>query len=324
MKKWIKFLFETDKKPVKGLLAVEWIMMGYLVLTLALTFFMYTQLVNTSAIIEGRINIMATTAALWLVYRLVPCRATRLIRVLAVFAWLSWWYPDTYEFNRVLPNLDHHFAAAEQALFGCQPALLFPQALPYGLVSEPMNFGYWAYFPMIAVVCFFYFFFRNKQFDRTTFIVIASFFTYYIIYIFVPVAGPQYYYVPVGVDQIAQGAFPSVGDYFRYHNVLLTAPGWSDGLFYQLVESAHLSERPTAAFPSSHVGVSTVLMILAWKTRNRKLFYWLMPVYVLLCLSTVYTQAHYVIDVLAGWVTAIALYFLFDFCYSCFSPQRKG
>ena len=35
----IKFLFEIEKKPRKGLLAVEWVIMGYLLLTLLLMFF---------------------------------------------------------------------------------------------------------------------------------------------------------------------------------------------------------------------------------------------------------------------------------------------
>ena len=32
----IKYLFEIEKKPRKGLLAVEWVVMGYLLLTLLL------------------------------------------------------------------------------------------------------------------------------------------------------------------------------------------------------------------------------------------------------------------------------------------------
>ena len=34
-----------------------------------------------------------------------------------------------------------------------------------------------------------------------------------------------------------------------------------------------------------------------------------MPIYVLLCLATVYIQAHYVIDALAGLVSGVALYY---------------
>jgi len=323
MKKWTTCLFELEKKPVKGLLSAEWLTMGYLVLTLLIMAFMYTKLPNTDSIIKLRVNVTASIAALWLVYRLVPCRATRLARVMNIFAWLGLWYPDIYEFTRVLPNMDHLFAAAEQAAFGCQPALLLPEALPYAAVSEPMNFGYWSYFSFIGFVEFFYFFCRYKQFDRAVFIVIGSFFTYYILYLFLPVAGPQFYYLPVGIEQITQGIFPNIGTYFLDHTEMLTAPGWSDGLFYQLVEDAHISERPIAAFPSSHVGISTIIMILAWQTKSRRLFWCITPVYVLLCLSTVYTQAHYLIDVLAGWVTSVLLYLILNYCYKLFFPANR-
>ena len=77
-----------------------------------------------------------------------------------------------------------------------------------------------------------------------------------------------------------------------------------------MVQSAHdAGERPTAAFPSSHVGVSTIVMLLAWKTGSRRLLYCLLPLYVLLCFSTVYIQAHYAIDVIGGWVSGAVLFF---------------
>lgn len=83
-----------------------------------------------------------------------------------------------------------------------------------------------------------------------------------------------------------------------------------------MVADAHAAgERPTAAFPSSHVGVSTILMLLVWSSKNRKLLLFLLPFYVLLCLSTVYIYAHYAIDVLAGWVSALLLYAVLYFGY---------
>ena len=130
MKKIIIDLFKLEKKPVKGLMAFEWVVMAYLVLTLIVTFIMYTSMDNPQAMIFGRLRIVAITAAMWLVYRIAPCRLTRFARVGTQMALLAWWYPDTFEINRHLPNLDHVFATWEQDLFGCQPALLFSKALP--------------------------------------------------------------------------------------------------------------------------------------------------------------------------------------------------
>ncbi|MFA6870725.1 MAG: phosphatase PAP2 family protein, partial [Bacteroidaceae bacterium] len=175
-------------------------------------------------------------------------------------------------------------------------------------VSEPLNLGYFSYYPMIFMVTLFYFVFRFEWFEKISFVLVGSFLIYYLIYIFVPVAGPQFYFPAIGLEQVSQGVFPAVGHYFNYHTELLPAPGYSHGVFYQLVEqSQQVGERPTAAFPSSHVGISTILMIMASRI-NRRLFFILSPFYVLLCCSTVYIQAHYLVDVIGGLVTAVAFY----------------
>lgn len=310
MIKFIKQLFTIDKHPRKGLLALEWVMLGYLVLTLLIVFFTYTKTENPDAMIWGRIRVAAVTAGMWAVYRMLPCRITLFLRITVQLALLGWWYPDTYEINRMLPNLDHVFAALEQQIFGCQPALLFCEAMPWPVASELMSMGYASYYPMIVVVVVFYFLFRYKEFERTAFVVLAAFFLYYLIYIFLPVTGPTFYYKAVGLDNIARGIFPNVHDYFNYYQDCLPTPGYEKGLFYQMVESAKAAgERPTAAFPSSHVGISTILMMLAWHSGSRRLFYMLTPFYVLLCLSTVYIQAHYAVDVVAGLATGAAFYF---------------
>ena len=99
-------------------------------------------------------------------------------------ALLAYWYPDTFEFNRIFPNLDHLFATLEFDLFGCQPALLFDQVCSGLFWREAFNMGYWLYYPMIALVSFYYFFCRPKEAERCTFVIMASFFLYYIVYIF--------------------------------------------------------------------------------------------------------------------------------------------
>lgn len=308
----IKDFFRIEKKPKKGLLWLEWVMLAYLALTLFMVFFAYTKVANPEAMIWGRIRIVVVTLALWGVYRMVPCRLTKFCRITVQMALLSWWYPDTYELNRMLPNLDHVFAQAEQTVFGCQPALLFHEAVPWSIASELFDMGYAAYYPMIAVAAIYYFIWRYREYERAAFVIMASFFTYYVIFVLVPVTGPTFYYNAVGIDKIADGIFPNLGDYFNAHRDCLPSPGYTDGIFYQLVEDAKAAgERPTAAFPSSHVGISTVIMLLVWHAKNRRLLWTVTPFYVLLCLATVYIQAHYAIDAIAGLVSGALLYFLF-------------
>lgn len=307
----IKQLFQLDSKPVRGPIAIEWLVVAYTLITTFVVMFAGSSMVNPDALIWGRLRILAVMAALWCVYRLAPCRITMAARIITQMAMLAWWYPDTYELNRIFPNLDHVFASLEQSLFGCQPALIFASACPSTVASELMSMGYASYYPMIVVVSLFYFFRRYDEFHRCAFIIMAAFFIYYIVYIFVPVTGPTFYYKAVGIDNIMAGIFPDVHHYFNTHQECLPTPGYTDGFFYEMVENAKSAgERPTAAFPSSHVGVSTMLMLLALHSRNKTLLYVLIPFYVLLCMSTVYIQAHYLIDSLAGLVSGVALYFM--------------
>lgn len=315
--KILSYLFRLNSNPKRGLLAAEWVMLAYMVVTLVLIFFTYTRLYNPESMLWGRVRILAMTMALWGVYRMLPCRFMLLARIILQMALLSWWYPDTYEFNRIFPNLDHIFATWEQQLFGFQPSLVFAATFPNAVVSELMDLGYACYYPLIALVVIYYFIWRYDDFGKASFIILAAFFIYYIVYIAVPVAGPQYYYKAVGLAEIARGHFPDIGHYFADHQEALTSPGYTDGFFYKMVAGAHdAGERPTAAFPSSHVGVTTILMFLALKTRSKRLIFGMLPLYVLLCLSTVYIYAHYAIDVLAGWVSAALLYGLLALGYN--------
>ena len=52
-------------------------------------------------------------------------------------------------------------------------------------------------------------------------------------------------------------------------------------------------------------------MLLALRTRSRRLIFTILPFYVLMCLSTVYIYAHYTIDAIAGLLSGVLLYFLF-------------
>ena len=107
--------------------AAEWVIIGYIAFTLILMACWWHNLVHPAEMLWMRGRVLLIMGALWLLCRWKPCKLTRLIRVTGLMLLLSWFYPDTYEVNRVLPNLDHVFATWEQQLFGCQPSLLFSQ-----------------------------------------------------------------------------------------------------------------------------------------------------------------------------------------------------
>ena len=299
----------------KGLFAVERISLIYNAITTILIVLLFSRMDHPGMMLLERAGIVAITFGLIYLYQKYPCRLSAFVRMVVQMSFLAYWYPDTFEFNRLFPNLDCFFASAEQWLFNCQPSVEFSKLCPDIWFSEPFNMGYFAYYPLIAIVAIYYFVFKFEWFEKASFVIVTSFFLYYLIYIFVPVAGPQFYFPAIGMDNVEACNFLSIGDYFNHNAILLPGPNFEQGLFFDLVEaSQEVGERPTAAFPSSHVGISTILMIMAWRV-NRKLCYGLTPFYVLLCGATVYIQAHYLIDVFAGWISAVGIYIFSTWMY---------
>lgn len=301
-------LFEREEEK-RTFLAVEKLNLLYNLVTTVLIIIFFERLQDPQSMLLGRFLILTGTFAIIYAYTKFPSPAMRFVRIIGQMALLSYWYPDTFEFNRIFPNLDYWFASKELWLFGCQPSLLFEQVCSGYWWREAFNLGYWSYYPMIAAVTLWYIFKQPKEIERCTFIIIGSFYIYYLIYIFLPVAGPQFYFPVIGEEIAAIGPYPEIGNYFNLHPEISIPQADKDGLFTSLVSMAQASgERPTAAFPSSHIGVSTILILLAFRAKKR-LAAVLFPFYVLLCCATVYIKAHYLVDAFAGLASGLILYF---------------
>lgn len=315
--------FAIEKTPKKGLMALEWVIIAYAAITLLITLFCYTKVQSPNAMIGGRFRVVAITIGLWAVYRFVPCKATKFLRVLVQMLMLGWWYIDTYSINSLFPNLDHIVASWDQYLFGCQPALLFALKFTQPLLSEFLEISYAMYYPIIIAVCVFYFFARYKEFEKCCFIVTAAFFTYYLFFDLVPVAGPMYYYPAIGMSNVTNGIFPAIGNWFTTHHALMKPPGWVDGIGYQLITSIHGEERPTGAFPSSHIGITVVCFLLACRTRNKTLLLCILPFSIGICFATIYIRAHYAIDAIIGLFSGILLYLFWAWIASRLPKEER-
>ena len=222
------------------------------------------------------------------------------VRNLGPLALVGYWYPETYQLGKcILPNLDYIFVAADQWLFCCQPSMEFSKLVPYTWFNELMNFSYLTYFAMIIATSLFLFFTNQPLSQKTTFIIFCSFIFYYVIFIILPVAGPQFYF------QYPDNSLPDAG------------------VFRELLKFVQQTgEQPTGAFPSSHVGICLINLALLYKYA-RKGFYILLPIAILLICSTVYIKAHYLIDVVAGFATAPLIYWLSLTCWKRFEKSNS-
>ena len=286
------------------LLGIEKVTLGYILFTTILIGIFWTGMNSPLTMLGIRGCVILLIAAIYGIYQFRPTKTTYFIRQVALLFLLPYWYPETYEFCRQFPNLDHIFAGIDLELFGCQPSMVFSEVLPGKIWSELFNAGYFAYFPMIIICVLLTLFGKRKYLGQTVSVILICFFFYYTIYIFLPVAGPYYYFPTIGHEAMVSGQYPELHDYFRTHIQLPPSASDTGGFFRSLVTLTQESgERPTAAFPSSHVGMSTIVMLLTY--RLRKSAFWIfLPLYILLCGATVYISAHYLIDSICGLISA--------------------
>ena len=132
-----------------GPILVEWVTLAYTLFTTLLIVLFWSQMGNPLQLLEGRSMVVGGMALLWFFYHLRPSKYILLLRYIFPLSLLGYWYPDTYEFCQLFPNLDYVFAAADHALFGCQPSITFAQWLPQKVWSELFHMGYFAYYPLI-------------------------------------------------------------------------------------------------------------------------------------------------------------------------------
>ena len=210
-------------------------------------------------------------------------------------------YRETGELNHVLVSgfLDPFFIRLEARIFGLQPSLAFMDWLPYPAVSELFYAAYFSYYVMIAGVGLALFYRNREQFFHYLSVISFLFYVCYFIYIFIPVMGPRIFFrgipdyqLPADVQPVVAPAFPAAV---------------KAGPFYQIMAWIyHAFEAPGAAFPSSHVAVAIGTVWFSF-LYLRSIRWPHLVVAVLLCLATIYCRYHYVVDVVAGGLTAAVL-----------------
>ncbi len=287
----------------------------YILITSILILFFKSDKHEVAVLLEYRVMIVLGICFFALIDSYKRIWILRFLRYVYLAVLLSYWYPETFDINKTLPNLDFLLADFEQLIFGCQPALLFDGYFHQQWFSEIMNMGYLSYYPLIVITGLYFYFKDSTYFKVFFFSIIFSFYLFYLVYSVLPTVGPQYYFIANGMADVEKGIFHHIGNYFLNNNVVIGHPA-NNGFFQNLVETTQLvGERPTAAFPSSHVGISTLIMIHIFKKRYFKVFTFISPIYLALLLSTVYIKAHYVIDVFAGLMTAFLFYYLSVWVY---------
>lgn len=204
----------------------------------------------------------------------------------------GYFYSETVFYNKLLfDNIDPLLVEIESAIFGTQPSIVFSAFFSYKLLSEIMYFGYFSFYLLIASFTLYMFLKKKEHFNKTVFQISASLYLFYLIFCFIPSAGPQFYFL------FPDNALPQG---YLFEHIMH---------FIQ-----RMAEQPTGAFPSSHVGVALIILILSRKMAP-VFFKFTWPFVFILILSTVFIKAHYAIDILGGIIIAPLILYLSDLLY---------
>ena len=231
-------------------------------------------------LLAAHVCALALCAALYL--GASPLRGSRRAAVASLLPLIA--FPFLYaELPHILLSSQLHdetVQAWEAFLFGASPAHTAAARWPWLPLSELLHGAYLSYYAIIYVPPL-YLYVRGdrEQFERTVTALMAIFAVCFALFIVYPVAGPRYLWpAPPGAPDGP----------VRRLALWLLASGSSKG----------------AAFPSSHVAVSTTQTLMAWQwSRTAGAILGVMTV--LLAAGAVYGGFHYAIDTIAGAAVGI-------------------
>lgn len=197
------------------------------------------------------------------------------------------------------PDIDPYLIRIDFSIFGVHPTVWLERWITPWL-TDLLSLAYLSYYflPVILIVML-YFKKRRREFDQAIFILTFGYYLSFIGYILFPAIGPRFtqahlYTVPL------EGSW--ITDFVR--DTLNT-----------------LEHNKRDCMPSGHTQIALMVLFLSHRY-ERILFYLFLPIVFGLIFSTVYLRYHYVIDLMAGSVFAIASICVATRLYTLWKAER--
>lgn len=271
---------------------IDILFFGYVLITTILLLFSWSNSTNIFDLLITRGIIIIAVLGLVFINSKLKSFILELIRNVYPLIISGYFYSETVFYNKFIwENLDQTLIDIDQALFGFQPSLLFSESFSNKLFSELMYFGYFSFYLLIIGFVLISYFKLKDESEVLIYKLAASMFLFYLIFGFFPSAGPQFYFSAPEKNLPVAFIFDKVMHFIQTN-----------------------AEQPTAAFPSSHVGISIIILLLLRK-RSPQFFKIAIPFVFILILSTVYIKAHYAIDVIGGIIIAPIILYLASILY---------
>mgnify|MGYP001942628940 CR=1 FL=1 len=278
---------------------IDFLFLGFLFITTVLLVCSWSQTENVVDLLITRGIIFLVSLGFIFLNSTVTSTLFNLLRNIYPVLFAGYFYTETVHYNKLFfDNLDPFFINLDQWLFGFQPSLEFSKTISNPWFAEIMYFGYFSFYFIILGFVLIMYFKQKTLFIEQTYKVAFSLLFFYFIFAIFPSAGPQFYFNEI--ERVA----PTNGYIFQ-------------DMIHAIQAGA---EQPTGAFPSSHVGVTVAILLLARK--NLPLFYKIcLPLAFILILSTIYIKAHYAVDAIFGILIAPIIVYLATVMYNY--PTKK-
>ncbi len=286
----------------QALTGVDLCTLAYNGIVLAIVLLFHSRIPQWPLVLLPNVIAIAVTLMLARVVGEHDALVPRLVRNLAPLGFFLPLYAQIESLNHiVVPGfLDPWFSRIEEALFGCQPALVFSRQFPQKGIAEYMHFAYASYYMLFPGLGLFLYLRRDRAaFLDYMFSLCATMYACLLVYIFLPVRGAVSLVPGVAPDNASFPFTAVMAWIYRYFEI--------EG----------------GAFPSSHVAIAS--LVLFYTVRYARPAAWVVgPLVISLILATVYCRYHYAIDVLAGLATAALLIPLWRRINPALRPQRNG
>jgi glutaredoxin-related protein len=146
-----------------------------------------------------------------------------------------------------------------------------------------MYLGYLSFYFIVFGFLLFLFIKKSDQFNRLLFLIVQSFLIFYLIFILVPSWGPQFYFFSP-INQAPEGGFSK-----------------------KIVSIIQITGESKTALSQFACGYDFYCPAL-YRSGMQKFYGWIiLPLAILLFCSTVYIKAHYLVDVVGGFIIAPVL-----------------
>lgn len=271
---------------------IDYLFFGYVLITTILLILSCNQATNCLELLVTRAVIITVVVTIIFLNTKIKNSILELTRNIYPVIISGYFYSETVFYNKLIwNNLDQKLIDLDQYIFGFQPSLEFSAYFSNQLFSELMYFGYFSFYILIISFVAIAYYKLKEESTKLIFIFTATTFLFYLFFGIFPAAGPQFYLPSPEKDLPTAYFFDKVMHFIQSK-----------------------AEQPTAAFPSSHVGISIIILLLLRK-RVPLIFKISIPFISILILSTVYIKAHYAIDVLGGIIIAPIILYLASSLY---------